>query len=70
MNENRKRKPPPTLSIPFEEALARFVQTDPKEIADTYDQVRRDEEELDKHVAERERSIRAGARRAPKRFRL
>ena len=70
MTDKKKREPPLVLNIGFEEALARLVQTDPKEMADTYEQVRRDEEEVEKYVAEREQSIGRGVRRAAKRFRL
>ena len=70
MTSERRRKPSPSLGIPFEEALARFVQTDPKDLADTYERIKREEEETNRYVEERERSIRSGARRTNKRFRL
>ena len=66
----RKKKPPATLNMSFDEALVRFVQTDPKELADLHDKVQREGEETERYVNDRERSIRRGARRATKRFRL
>jgi hypothetical protein len=69
---DRKRPtgPPPFPDIPFEEALARLIQTDPKELADSAQEARKKEEEVERYAAEREASIRKGARRAGKRFRL
>lgn len=69
---DRKKKtgPPPFPDIPFEEALARLIQTDPNELADSYEEIRRKEVEVERYVHEREQSIRRGARRASKRFRL
>lgn len=32
MTNERKRKPPPSLDVPFGEALARFARTDPAEL--------------------------------------
>ena len=70
MTDRKKREPPLTLSLGFEEALARLAQTDPKDIAAAYEQLQRDDKDVDRYVEERERSIRNGARRAGKRFRL
>lgn len=39
------------------------------EIADAHDQAKRDKQEVDRFIREREESIRKGARRAPRRFR-
>jgi hypothetical protein len=66
----RKRKP--RLSdMSFDEALARFIQTDPKEVADEIDKIKRRDREVEEYVEERRRSVRHGARRGPKkRFRL
>ena len=63
----KKRK---LFGMAFDEALARLLQTDKKELEDTVDQVRREEAEAERYVEERRESIRKGARRAPKRFRL
>ena len=63
----RKRKP--RLSdMSFDEALARFIQTDPKEVADEIDEIKRRDREVSEYVDERRKSIRKGARRANKRF--
>jgi len=58
------------FGMAFDEALARFLQTDKKELEDAVDQARREEAEAERYVEERRESIRKGARRAPKRFRL
>lgn len=64
------RKKKPSLDMPFEEALARFISTDPKELEDEIAKVKADAEETERYVEERRQSIKRGARRAPKRFRL
>jgi hypothetical protein len=58
------------LDMSFDEALKRVAQTDPKELADAFAETERENEEAKKYVEERRESIRKGARRAPKRFRL
>ena len=45
-------------------AFARLLQTHPNELVDAQEIVRHEEEEVKNYVAERERSVRAGARRA------
>lgn len=64
MTKERKRKPPASLDMPFEEAVARFMQTDPAEIADAHERLRQAQEDTKKYVEERKRSIRRGARRS------
>lgn len=54
----------------FDEALARLIQTDPKEAQDAADSVKRDAEGVRKYVEERSDSIERGARRSRSRFRL
>jgi len=54
----------------FGEALARSVQIDPKELAETHERIKRSEEDADRFIKDRIQSITRGARRAPKRFRL
>jgi hypothetical protein len=56
--------------MPFGEALARFIQTAPKELEDAHDETRRAEKEAERFIEERKESIAKGARRAPRRFRL
>lgn len=70
MTDKKKREPPLALSMGFEEALARFAKTDPKEIADAHERVRSAQGEVEKNVAERRDSIRSGARRTKHRFRI
>lgn len=66
----RKKKPSALSDLAFDEALARLIQTDPKELADTLDKIKREDREVKEYVEERRQSIRRGARRAKKRFRL
>jgi hypothetical protein len=67
----RKRKPDSNISdLGFDEALARFIQTDNKELADAKDRIDKDEEEVRQYVKERRESIGKGARRTGSRFRL
>lgn len=56
------------LDMPFEEALRRFVQTDPEEVKTEREKIVEKEKEVEQYVREREQSIRNGARRAGKRF--
>jgi hypothetical protein len=71
MSERERRRKAPTLSdMSFDQALARFIQTDPREVADEIDEIKRRDREVMDYVEERRRSIRQGARRAKKRFRL
>jgi hypothetical protein len=65
----RKRKRP--SDMPFDEALARLIQTESKDVADEIEEIKRHDREVEEYVEERRRSIRQGARRGPKkRFRL
>ena len=69
-NHKKLAGPPPFPDMPFEEALARLLQTDPAELADSVKETREKEKEVERYIEERRDSIRRGARRAPKRFRL
>jgi hypothetical protein len=64
----KRDKDPPELDMEFGEALKRFVQTDPKELSDMIEEAKRRGEAIDEYIEERKRSIRRGARRAPKRY--
>jgi len=65
------RKPNKDISdLGFDEALARFIQTDKHELADAKDRVDRDDEGVAKYVEERRDSIKRGARRTGKHFSL
>jgi hypothetical protein len=66
----KRDKEPTDLEMDFGEALRRFIQTDPKELADLAEEAQRKGENVERYVQERIDSIRRGARRAPKRFRL
>lgn len=70
MTDEPKRKLPAVLDVPFEEALARFLQTDPAEVINAHQRVRQAQEDVEKHVRERRESIRRGARRSSGKFRL
>ena len=70
MTEDRKRKPPAVLDMPFSEAVARFLSTNPEEVEDAHARVRREQEDVKKRVEETRESIRSGARRTGHRFRL
>ena len=66
----RKAHPPALADMAFDEALARFIQTDPREVAAEIEEIKRRDREVSEYVDERRRSIRQGARRAKKRFRI
>lgn len=66
---NAKRKKSPYADMDFEEALKRLAQTDPDEIKDEIEQVRKRQEEIREYIKERGESIQRGARRARVRFR-
>lgn len=70
MTKTRKDRPDLLIGLGFDEALRRLAQTDPKELRDSIAQALHDEEETREYVEERRESIRKGARRAGKRFRL
>ena len=70
MTECKKDGSPFPTDMTFEEAVARLIQTDPKEIADARKRVRAAQEDTKKYVEERKESIRRGARRAKSRFSL
>lgn len=70
MSAKRKDRPDLLLGLTFSEALERFTKTDPKELEDAFAQTMRENEEAKRYVDERRASIRKGARRAPKRFRI
>jgi hypothetical protein len=70
MTKSRKKKSSDPIESEFDESLARFIQTDPKELADALEQVRQKQEEVRQNVEKRRDSIERGARRSKKRFRL
>jgi hypothetical protein len=65
----KERESPMPVDVSSNEALVRSP-LDPNEIAGTYSEVRREQKEVDAFINERAESIRRGARRAPKRFRI
>ncbi len=71
MTEKKKRLPPLTLNLEFGEALARLVQTDPKEILEaTVSEVLQRRKTADKHLADAKKELQDGARPRKGRFRL
>lgn len=56
-------------NLSFDEALARFIQTDPKELADIHERVAKDAEEIERDAKEHFSDIRAGGRRFKRPFR-
>ena len=66
---DKERESPTPVDVSSNEALVRSP-LDPNEIADTYSEVRREQKEADAFIDERAESIRRGARRGPKRFRI
>lgn len=71
MTDRKKpSRPPPFPDMPFGEALARLLQTDPEELAQAVDETRKKEEEVDRWIREQEEVIRRGGRRSKARFSL
>jgi hypothetical protein len=70
MRKPHKDRSEPFLGMSFDEAVKRLVQTDPKELEDAFAETQRESEEVKPYVEERRESIRKGARRTSKRFRL
>jgi hypothetical protein len=68
MSPARKNKSGGLIGMAFNEALARLLQTDKKELEDAFEKARQDESEAKRYAEERQESIRKGARRAPKRI--
>ncbi|WP_157081285.1 hypothetical protein [Novosphingobium naphthalenivorans] len=67
----KKDKPSVDLSnFDFDEASARSIHIDSKEIESASESVKRDDDEAREYVKERRDSIERGARRSRKRFRL
>jgi hypothetical protein len=58
------------LDMGFMEALRRFAQTDPDELAEAKKKAEEEIREVDQYVEERKESIRRGARRTKHRLRL
>jgi hypothetical protein len=67
----KKRKPNALLNdMGFDEALARFMQTEKREVDGVIERVIREEQAVTDYVEERRESIRRGARRTGSRFRI
>lgn len=71
MTKTRKDQPGVSIGMMLDEALQkRLLQTKFNGLQDSITQTVHDEEGAREYVEERKDSIRKGARRAPKRFRL
>lgn len=71
MTDKKKRKSDMDLSkMGFDEAIARFIQTDKVELEDSMTRVEQEDEKVSKYVGKRRKSIGKGARRTNHRFRL
>ena len=66
----RKKDVPDFPAIPFDEALGRLLQTDPKEIADAFEQNKARSDEIRQRAEERKEFIKRAGRPSGKRFRL
>ncbi|HUZ13192.1 MAG TPA: hypothetical protein VMU93_10110 [Caulobacteraceae bacterium] len=67
MTARDKEPPKPIEEMPFDEALARFLQTDPKELADAMSRVRQGQAEIERRANEVRENIRMGLRRRGRR---
>ena len=71
MTDKKKREPPLKLDMAFEEALARFSRTDPKEIADAFvAEIMQKRQDAEKRINEVTKELEDGARPKKGRFRL
>jgi len=61
MTKPKPKEPKALAGMTLDEALARLLQTNPKELEDMYDETRRSEEQAKRFIEEREQSIRRGA---------
>jgi len=66
----RKKDARGTPSIPFDEALARLLQTDPKELADEFGRIKQQSDEIERSVDERRKRLRAATRGPRRKFSL
>lgn len=67
--KNRKQAPKdPLAGMPVDEAVARLLQTDPVEIADIFDRVKKRQGEIRKNVDDARKEIERGVRPAGKKF--
>jgi hypothetical protein len=66
----RKTGVPDFPAIPFDEAIARLLQTDPKEIADAFEKTKKRSDEIERSVNERCERLRAARSGPRKKFRL
>jgi hypothetical protein len=66
----RKKGVPDFPAIPFDEAIARLLQTDPKEIADAFERNKERSDEIERSVKERRERLREATRGPRKKFSL
>ena len=58
----RRRKPPALSDMSFDEASARLIQTDPKEMADAVERNKKRVDEIRESAAERRKRLREAIR--------
>jgi hypothetical protein len=66
----RKKETPDFPAMPFDEALARLLQTDPKEIADAFEQNKERSDDIKRSVDGRRQRLRSATRGPKKKFSL
>ncbi|BDV34674.1 hypothetical protein SS37A_22030 [Methylocystis iwaonis] len=75
MTESKKTKktentPLIGIDLSFGEALERFLQTDPKELASAIEKTKRRSDEIERSAAERRERLRSAAKGPAKKFSL
>jgi hypothetical protein len=69
MNDRKKKgSEAAELDMSLNDALARFIQTDPKELADAFERNKQSIEEIQRSADERRQRLRAATRGPTKRF--
>jgi hypothetical protein len=63
MKDRKKPTGPPRFpDMPFDEALARLLQTDPKELTDAFEENRKRVEDIRRSASQRREHLRAATR--------
>jgi hypothetical protein len=68
--KRRKKQTSAEAKVPSDEAPLHPAQIDQTELTDFHQELERKEAEVDRYVDDRKRSIRGGARRTGKQFRI
>jgi hypothetical protein len=70
MTKRKEKTPSPKYDMNLNEALARFIQTDPKELADAFERNARRAKEIKRSAEERYERLRAATKGPEKKFGL